>query len=548
MASPSPSPSPSPPNPPNPSLSRVASSAVPRAVFDCIQKFHAGTKTTTMMRGTTSALNHHHARISLNVAGGCATAVQWLLAVPRASNTVLDAKVLYSRESVAEALASTTGGNNTWSTLSEREMHFCSRDTAKDLAKAAYRNAIEVHYARRKTTRKEENDDDDVASARRVLGVGATCAFVSNQPKKGEHRCFVSVWSKFGVTTRKVTLDKESGRSRAEEDRVASECLVRAVVGDNERWTMGEEEEEEEEEALGRFNGTDEEKSASWKEFREDALTFKDDKLEFLEYAAPWFEMSNDKKKKKSLLERWLDVGKESRSSSNSSSNSEDESRYMPERSVYSMHKGKLETIGCSAANVVLSGSFNPIHEGHQGMLEAAVTHLREKRNREKKACEEERTLSVIPAFELSISNADKGQLDTNVVVQRAKQFDSDEKNRLVLTRNAPLFTQKAKLLPNTVFVVGYDTAVRLVDPKYYDDSVDVMVRDLRMIKDAHNCSFLVCGRKDTTTGTFKTLADVTLPAGVFDVFEPLENFRNDVSSTEIRASSAAREEEEEIC
>ena len=35
------------------------------------------------------------------------------------------------------------------------------------------------------------------------------------------------------------------------------------------------------------------------------------------------------------------------------------------------------------------------------------------------KACEEERTLSAIPAFELSISNADKGQLETNVVVQR---------------------------------------------------------------------------------------------------------------------------------
>ena len=540
MASPPP-----PPNPP-PSLSRVASSAVPRAVFDCIQKFHAGTTTNTTMRGTTTTTTNlmrgnTHARISLNVAGGCATAVQWLLAVPRASNTVLDAKVLYSRESVAEALAAAAGAPGVVERATRSSS--CSRDTAKDLAKAAYRNAIEVHYARRKTT---TTTNDDVASAKRVLGVGATCAFVSNRPKKGEHRCFVSVWSKFGVTTRKVTLDKESGRSREEEDRVASECLVRAVVGDNERWTMGEEEEEE---ALGRFSGTDEEKSASWKEFREDALTFKDDELEFLEYAAPWFEMSNDKKKKKkSLLERWLDVGKESRSSSNSSSNSEDESRYMLERSVYSMHKGKLETIGCSAANVVLSGSFNPVHEGHQGMLEAAVTHLREKRNREKKACEEERTLSAIPAFELSISNADKGQLDTNVVVQRAKQFDSDEKNRLVLTRNAPLFTQKAKLLPNTVFVVGYDTAVRLVDPKYYDDSVDVMVRDLRMIKDAHNCSFLVCGRKDSTTGTFKTLADVTLPAGVFDVFEPLENFRNDVSSTEIRASSARGEEEEETC
>ena len=56
----------------------------------------------------------------------------------------------------------------------------------------------------------------------------------------------------FGVTTRKVTLDKESGRSREEEDR-CGECLVRAVVGDNERWTMGEEEEEEEEEDTRAF-------------------------------------------------------------------------------------------------------------------------------------------------------------------------------------------------------------------------------------------------------------------------------------------------------
>ena len=180
------SPPPPPPNPP-PSLSRVASSAVPRAVFDCIQKFHAGTttnNTTTTMRGTTTTTNlmrgntPHFARISLNVAGGCATAVQWLLAVPRASNTVLDAKVLYSRESVAEALAAGAPGVVERATRSSS----CSRDTAKDLAKAAYRNAIEVHYARRKTT---TNENDDVASAKRVLGVGATCAFVSNRPKKG---------------------------------------------------------------------------------------------------------------------------------------------------------------------------------------------------------------------------------------------------------------------------------------------------------------------------------------------------------------------------
>ena len=63
------------------------------------------------------------------------------------------------------------------------------------------------------------------------------------------------------------------------------------------------------------------------------------------------------------------------------------------------------------------------------------------------------------------------------------------------------------------------------------------MVRELRKIKDAQNCTFLVCGRKDDTSSSnaFKTLKDIRVPDAVSDVFEALENFRIDVSSTEIR-------------
>lgn len=496
------------------------------------------------------------AKLSLNVAGGCASAIQWLLTVPNASRTILSASVLYSRESVLDALECCCSSSSSSERKEKRET-FCDVRTSKDLARAAYRKAIEANYTKKSYMfgRMEEeankNGGEIAAAARRVLGVGATCAFVSTPPKRGEHRCFVSVYSKFGVTTRKVTLDKESERSRAEEDRVASECLVRAAIGDGERWMKREEEEEGEDDDAS-FSEREDGEDESWKAFREGALTCKDDRLEFLEYDAPWFEKANEKMNtKKSLLERWLDVGRtmnnsgDGSGSSSSSSSSDDKggaSRNTPERSVYSMHGGKLETIGCSTANVVLSGSFNPVHEGHRGMLEAATTYLREKRNREKtEGGEDERAFLATPAFELSISNADKGQLETSVVVQRAKQFDSDGQNRLILTRDAPLFSQKAELLPNTTFVVGYDTAVRLVDPKYYGDDADVMVRELRKIKDSRNCSFLVCGRKDATSGgAFKTLADIHLPAGVSDVFESLEDFRNDISSTEIRAKQAA--------
>lgn len=54
----------------------------------------------------------------------------------------------------------------------------------------------------------------------------------------------------------------------------------------------------------------------------------------------------------------------------------------------------------------------------------------------------------------------------------------------------APLYTLKAKLFPQSTFVVGYDTAVRLVDPKYYGGHTQMVVQfeELAYL----GCSFLV--------------------------------------------------------
>ena len=71
----------------------------------------------------------------------------------------------------------------------------------------------------------------------------------------------------------------------------------------------------------------------------------------------------------------------------------------------------------------------------------------------------------------------------------RARQF---KKLNLLIT-SAPLFSEKANLFPNSTFVIGYDTAVRLIDRKYYNDDEIAMYRALETI-DYHNCSFLVAG------------------------------------------------------
>ncbi len=82
--------------------------------------------------------------------------------------------------------------------------------------------------------------------------------------------------------------------------------------------------------------------------------------------------------------------------------------------------------------------------------------------------------------------------------------------------------------------MVGWDTAIRLVAPRYYgDDPGAMMVALAEML--AAGTKFLVAGREDN--GAFKTLADVDVPQGFYGLFRdvPEDQFREDISSTQLR-------------
>jgi len=165
---------------------------------------------------------------------------------------------------------------------------------------------------------------------------------------------------------------------------------------------------------------------------------------------------------------------------------------------------------------LILSGAFNPLHTGHEGMAAAAA-----------------RLTGMPVAFELAVVNADKGALEPEDIARRAAQFAG--RYTLVLSR-APLFVEKATLYPGRRFVVGYDTAARLIAPRYYGDEA-AMRAALEAIR-AAGCSFLVAGR--LVEGRFCTLADLPVPPDLADLFTPIPEtlFRADISSTELRARS----------
>lgn len=163
----------------------------------------------------------------------------------------------------------------------------------------------------------------------------------------------------------------------------------------------------------------------------------------------------------------------------------------------------------------LLSGAFNPLHAGHERLAAAAAAMLQQP-----------------VAFELPVVNADKPPLNYAEIERRLAQFRW--RYDVVLSR-APLFMEKAALYPGCVFVIGYDTAARIVNPRYYGGETE---RDhaLATIR-AHGCRFLVAGR--LADGVFATLADIAVPHAFGDLFLELPEsaFRVDLSSTAIRES-----------
>lgn len=160
----------------------------------------------------------------------------------------------------------------------------------------------------------------------------------------------------------------------------------------------------------------------------------------------------------------------------------------------------------------ILSGSFNPLHDGHRALLHTAIS------------------VTGKPGyFELSVINVDKPTIPYHVVRQRATQFNTPS---LLLSR-APRFIDKAQLMPGSTFVLGYDTAIRLLERKYYvNGNIDDMFHQIANT----GCTFLVAGRR--MEGQPFQLFDVeSVPAHWRHLFETLDEatFRYDISSSQIR-------------
>ncbi len=184
---------------------------------------------------------------------------------------------------------------------------------------------------------------------------------------------------------------------------------------------------------------------------------------------------------------------------------------------VWSHPDGSLSPEVDVAPKGLISGAFNPLHRGHLKLREVA-----------------EEMLGGLVYFELTIANADKPKLDYLSIEQRRKQFQTCP---LALS-TASLFVDKARCFPHTTFVIGYDTAERLLSPRFYGNTTAGTELALQGVRE-HGCKFLVAGR--VIEGTFHSLEQLDVPEFARDMFSsiPENRFRDDISSTVLRAKSS---------
>ncbi|MBI3862740.1 MAG: hypothetical protein HY290_12690 [Planctomycetia bacterium] len=372
--------------------------------------------------------------------------------------------------------------------LGKAPEHFCVEETALAMAMVAYRRGCALVAARKKEPGEKEEGQPAAESKDpftlpdshldKVIGVACTASLVSDRPKKGGHRCHVATQTESATASYSLVLEK-GVRDRPGEERLVGKLVLLAMA-----------------------------RALRFGDLPALSLRRGETVLEHFAIADPLLVDLLDGRR---AVVWSVPNGTEERQAKGEVRKGD------AQISLFSLRPSLLGTHPFG----VLCGSFHPLHYGHKQLREVA-----------------ERILKGPVYYEMSIRNVDKPPLDFLSIDRRRAQFTDVP---LVLTA-APTFAEKAAALPGVVFVVGVDTAERIVQPRYYGGSEEATRAALQSIHDA-GCRFLVAGRK--VGETFQTLSDIPVPpkfaalfADLFAAIRP-EEFRADISSTQLRHEAA---------
>lgn len=493
---------------------------------------------------------------SVFVSGGGSTALEWLFTVPGASNSLMDAGVVYSRPSLNAFIKVDKD-------LDSSPAPACSSTTALAMANASWRHANEFLL--------ESSRDFTSFRDAQIFGLSCTASLVSEAPKKGAHRVYVA--STMQAEARVYSVEFQKGqRTRASEDAACSRLILDAIAQCSKTIPLPAD-----------YLLASSIDVKSWDTTCPATETVK---MTIVERPDVLDRVCKGQIRQALFIKRLVE------------SNSPDILDL-----CINDHFVVLEDVPLPKGSLVFPGSFNPLHEGHIALVVAALQKLSKSPSPSSalansgysSGSESDSDVSQadgshddwkrIPVvFEIAAINADKPPLPSDEIVRRMMQFDPllnpllkavGLTNIAVCVTSEPFFLQKSKLFSGCNFLIGSDTMSRIINSKYYGDNASAsqpadglsaaviermkekqrlhstfaMVTALTTIAE-RGCRFVVGGRVasslpdtalDSQFDTFQSIcekSDVGIPQALLhSLFEGLseEEFRLDLSSTQLR-------------
>lgn len=185
--------------------------------------------------------------------------------------------------------------------------------------------------------------------------------------------------------------------------------------------------------------------------------------------------------------------------------------RFM-KRPFFSAEGKRYEDLAIVGA-ALMPGSFNPPHEGHFGTAEAY---------------QDQEGGRVV--FEVTANPPHKAAVSVQDLLKRAKLLQGRDR---LFTQDIPKFIEKARRYPGSPLILGADTMLRILDPKW-GIAPEALLKELNDLK----VPLFVAGRM--VDGKFTTRDDIvlSLPPDLRATYgwniSTLEG-RWDISSTELR-------------